>query len=61
MTSIRSFILRLLNLFRKDELDRDLHDELSMHLALHTEDNLRAGMTLRRASQVDPATILRSE
>jgi putative ABC transport system permease protein len=38
-------LTRIKNLFRKSKIDRDLHDELSTHLQLHIDDNLRAGMT----------------
>ena len=44
MATIRSFFLRLLNLFRKEQLDRDLQEELSTHLEMHIADNVRAGM-----------------
>jgi putative ABC transport system permease protein len=40
-----SFFRRLRNLFRKTQLDRELHDELTSHLELHIADNLRSGMT----------------
>jgi len=43
--NIRSTLLRLRNLFRKDKLDRELHDELASHLELHIADNLRSGMS----------------
>jgi predicted permease len=43
MTTLRRTLQRLLNLFRTST--RDLHAELSTHLQLHIEDNLRAGMT----------------
>lgn len=49
MISFRSCFLRLRNLFRKSQLDRDLHDELSTHLALHIEDNLGKGMSPQEA------------
>ena len=42
---MRALLARIKNLFRKSKIDRDLHDELSSHLQLHIEDNLRAGMT----------------
>src|SRR5271169_27815 len=45
MNTLRSSILRLRNIFQQDQLDRDLHDELSSHLQLHIEDNIQAGMT----------------
>src|SRR5271170_8310 len=41
----RAFLLRLRNFFYKSHYERELHDELSTHLQLHIEDNLRAGMT----------------
>jgi predicted permease len=37
--------LRLRNLFRKEQLDRELQDELVSHLEMHIEDNLRSGMS----------------
>jgi predicted permease len=36
---------QLLAVFDRDRLDRDLAEELESHLALHVEDNLRAGMS----------------
>ncbi|HEY1470695.1 MAG TPA: ABC transporter permease [Candidatus Acidoferrum sp.] len=47
--SLRSLLLRLQNLFRREELDRELGDELASHLAMHIEDNLRAGMSPEEA------------
>ena len=49
MNHLRAFLLRLRNLFRKEQLDRDLRDELAAHLELHIADNLRAGMTPEEA------------
>jgi len=43
--TIRSMLLRIRGLFRKDQLDRELSAELESHLQLHIEDNLRAGMS----------------
>jgi hypothetical protein len=43
--ALRALFLRLGNLFGTDRLDRELHTELSAHLQLHIDDNLRAGMT----------------
>jgi putative ABC transport system permease protein len=43
--NLRCIPLRLRNLFHKRQLDRELHAELSTHLALHFEDNLRKGMS----------------
>jgi predicted permease len=47
--NFRSFISRIRNLFHKESRDRELHDELSSHLQLHIDDNLRAGMSLEAA------------
>jgi predicted permease len=49
MRNLRSWTMRLANLFRKERQDRELDEELSSHLALHIEDNLRAGMTPEEA------------
>src|SRR2546430_2907174 len=43
--TIRSMLLRIRGLFRKDQLDRELSAELESHLRLHIEDNLRAGLS----------------
>ena len=40
---------RLHNLFRKEQLDRDLQDELASHLEMHIADNLRSGMSPEEA------------
>ncbi len=45
----RALLARLIAIFRRDRLDRELAAELDSHLALHIDDNLRAGMTLREA------------
>ena len=44
MRRLRAWALRLLHPFGGSRADRDLKDELECHLALHIEDNLRAGM-----------------
>jgi putative ABC transport system permease protein len=49
MNAIRTLFLRLLNLFRKAQLDRDLQDELAAHLELHIADNRRSGMSPEEA------------
>src|SRR5579862_1718711 len=45
LPAIRSFMLRARALFRSEQLDRDLDDELAAHLDLHIADNLRSGMS----------------
>ncbi|HXR34098.1 MAG TPA: ABC transporter permease [Verrucomicrobiae bacterium] len=42
--NIRSTLHRLRNLFHKEQLDRELQDELASHLELHIADNLRSGL-----------------
>jgi predicted permease len=49
MRTLRSSFHRLSNLFRKEQLDRDLSDELASHLAMHIADNVRAGMSPEEA------------
>jgi hypothetical protein len=49
MKTLRSFVRRLCDVFRSEELDRNLSDELVSHLAMHIEDNVRAGMSQEQA------------
>ena len=49
MKTTRAFFPRLRNLFRKEQLERDLSDELAAHLEMHIDDNVRAGMSLEEA------------
>jgi putative ABC transport system permease protein len=49
MQTLKAILLRLRDLFRKEQLDRDLNAELSAQLDLHIEENLRAGMTPEEA------------
>jgi len=54
MTRLRIFLHRLLGLFLKRNLERELEDEIRAHLEMQIEDNLRQGMSLeeaRRAAQ----------
>jgi macrolide transport system ATP-binding/permease protein len=45
MKWFRASWMRLCNLFHKQQLDRELNDELASHLEMHIEDNLHTGMT----------------
>src|SRR5580658_3221521 len=45
MRRFRGWIMRLGGLFNKGRKDRELQDELDSHIQMHTEDNLRSGMT----------------
>ncbi len=45
MKWVRRTALRMRSLFHKEQMDLELDEELSSHLAMHIEDNQRAGMT----------------
>jgi hypothetical protein len=49
MKVLRSFFNRLRSLFRKEQLERDLSDELVAHLEMHIADNMRAGLSEEEA------------
>jgi len=49
MDTVRSFFHRLRSSFRKEQLDRELSDELASHLEMHMADNLHAGMSPEEA------------
>jgi predicted permease len=49
MRPLRAWLLRLGGLFRKRRRDSELAEELESHLAMHIEDNLRAGMSAEEA------------
>src|SRR6266478_4966862 len=44
MRGLRAWCLRFVALFRKEQQDRELAEELESHLQMHIEDNLRSGM-----------------
>ncbi|HTA58270.1 MAG TPA: permease prefix domain 1-containing protein, partial [Candidatus Baltobacteraceae bacterium] len=45
MNALLSFFQRLRNLFRQDDLDRELATEISAHLELAVEENLKKGLS----------------
>ena len=49
MRTLRGWLARLGGIFRKDRRDREISAEMQSHLALHIEDNLRAGMSPQQA------------
>ena len=49
MRRLRALLLRLAGMFDHDRAGRELAAELESHLAMHVEDNLRAGMTAEEA------------
>ena len=46
---LRVLLHRLLGIFRKGKLDRELDDEIKSHLEMQIEDNVRKGMSLEEA------------
>jgi predicted permease len=51
MTPLRVFLHRLRGLFFKRRADRDLDEELRIHIEMQVEEKLRAGMTPEKAHQ----------
>ena len=51
MKFLRRFLIRLSNFVARRSADLRLREEIAEHLALQTEENLRAGMTLAEARQ----------
>ena len=52
---LRGYVMRLFGLFDRGRREREFAEELESHLALHIEDNLRAGMSpeeARRQAQI---------
>src|ERR1700727_1716261 len=49
MKFLRRFLIRLLNFATMRRADQRLQEEMAEHLALQTEENLRAGMSLAEA------------
>jgi putative ABC transport system permease protein len=55
MTRLRIFFHRLLGLFLRRKLERELEEEIRTHLEMQIEENLRQGMSLedaRRAARL---------
>ncbi|HJZ98343.1 MAG TPA: ABC transporter permease, partial [Candidatus Solibacter sp.] len=49
MKHLRAALHRFLSVFRRGSWERDMSQELESHLAMHIEDNLRAGMSPEEA------------
>lgn len=49
MKQIRQWMMRLGGLFNRQRKDRELDEEIESHLQLHSEDNLRLGMSPQEA------------
>jgi hypothetical protein len=51
LRQLRGWLIRLLGLFHRRRREREFAAELESHLALHIEDNLRAGMSPEEAQR----------
>jgi predicted permease len=49
MRGLRAWLVRLAGLFRREEGEREMAEEIESHLQMHIDDNVRAGMTLEEA------------
>jgi putative ABC transport system permease protein len=49
VSQIRSLLARIAGTFRRSHLDRDINDEMEVHIALLTEDFVKRGMARRNA------------
>jgi hypothetical protein len=49
LRQLRGWLMRLFGLFHRKQREREFAEELESHLALHIEDNLRAGMSPEEA------------
>lgn len=45
MKSLRALLVRVAGVFASSKSERDMSAELDSHLQMHTDDNIRAGMT----------------
>ena len=52
LRQLRGWLVRLFGVFHRGRREREFAEELESHLALHIEDNLRAGMTPEEARRV---------
>ena len=46
---LRGWLVRLVGLLHRNQREREFAEELESHLALHIEDNVRAGMSPEEA------------
>ncbi|MFI5184777.1 MAG: permease prefix domain 1-containing protein, partial [Vicinamibacteria bacterium] len=52
MKGLRAFLVRLAGLLPNDRREREMADELEAHLQMHTDDNIRLGMTPEEARRL---------
>jgi putative ABC transport system permease protein len=49
---LRAWLVRLAGMFRREQRERELTDEVESHLRMHMDDNLRAGMSAQAARRL---------
>src|SRR5215510_14512613 len=49
---LRGWLMRFFGMFNRARREREFAEELESHLAMHIEDNLRAGMSLEEARRM---------
>src|SRR5262245_7817351 len=49
---LRGWLVRLFSVFHRQRREREFAEELESHLAMHIEDNLRAGMSPEEARRL---------
>jgi putative ABC transport system permease protein len=49
MRNFRAWLLRLVGVFRKEQSEQELAEEMRSHLQMHIDDNLRSGMSIEQA------------
>src|SRR5215475_11796284 len=52
LRQLRGWLMRLCSFFHREQREREFVEELDSHLAMHIEDNLRAGMSPEEARRV---------
>src|SRR5580765_2673688 len=57
MRWLRAFLMRLVDPFRRSHREATLDEELTSHLALHIEENLRRGMSEEEARRAALITL----
>ncbi len=49
MRNLRAWLLRVADVFHKEQKEQELAEEMRSHLRMHIDDNLRAGMSVEQA------------
>ena len=51
MRTLQVFLMRLAGTFQKEKTEGAFSEELEGHLQMHTDDNIRNGMSRRRSAE----------